>query len=149
MCDYSLEQVQSRPAKVGDQLTSTTFGNAITRGFAAIGNPDVAVCLAPGTELSFDNDVECEHPLGSFPVENLGEKTARFRQINFDRKYEHHDALEFPSGRIVLLTRLRPGQHASVLQLPIASSPVDATLPPPREPLSVQPSLGENLVLYP
>ena len=129
MCDYSLESVQSRPAKVGDQLTSTTFGNAITRGFAAIGNPGVAVCLAPGTELAFDNDIECEHPLGSFPIENLGEKTARFRRINPNRKYEHHDALELPSGRIVLLTRLRPGQHATVLQLPIASSPVKATLP--------------------
>ena len=30
----------------------------------------------------------------------------------------HHDALEFPDGRIVLLTRLVPGQRATVLQLP-------------------------------
>jgi hypothetical protein len=30
----------------------------------------------------------------------------------------HHDALELPDGRIVLLTSLIAGQHASVLQLP-------------------------------
>jgi hypothetical protein len=30
----------------------------------------------------------------------------------------HHDALEFPDGKIVLLTRLWEGQHATVLQLP-------------------------------
>jgi hypothetical protein len=30
----------------------------------------------------------------------------------------HHDALEFPDGKIVLLTALCEGQHATVLQLP-------------------------------
>ena len=30
----------------------------------------------------------------------------------------HHDALEFPDGKIVLLTHLCQGQHATVLQLP-------------------------------
>ena len=30
----------------------------------------------------------------------------------------HHDALEFPDGRIVLLTQLCGGQEAVVLQLP-------------------------------
>jgi hypothetical protein len=31
-----------------------------------------------------------------------------------------HDALEFPNGQIVLVTRLCKGQHAIVLQLPAA-----------------------------
>ena len=31
---------------------------------------------------------------------------------------KHHDALEFPDGRIVLLTRLSEGHVATVLQLP-------------------------------
>jgi hypothetical protein len=31
---------------------------------------------------------------------------------------QHHDALEFPDGRIVLLTKLSEGQEATVLQLP-------------------------------
>jgi hypothetical protein len=40
--------------------------------------------------------------------------------VNLDNPHTHHDALEFPDGRIVLLTHLRPGQHASVLQLGLA-----------------------------
>ena len=32
----------------------------------------------------------------------------------------HHDALEFPDGQIVLLTFLKEGQQATVLQLPAA-----------------------------
>ena len=43
---------------------------------------------------------------------------ARFRQINMDQPNTHHDALELPSGQIVLLTRLCEGQRATVLQLP-------------------------------
>jgi len=30
----------------------------------------------------------------------------------------HHDALEFPNGKTVLVANLLPGQHATVLQLP-------------------------------
>ena len=37
----------------------------------------------------------------------------------------HHDALEFPGGKTVLLTELRHGQHAVVLQLPVAASQQD------------------------
>ena len=57
MCDYSLHSVASRPAKVGDKLVATDFTKSITRGFAAVGEPDVAVCLLPGTEVAFENDV--------------------------------------------------------------------------------------------
>ena len=57
MCDYSLESVQSRPAKVGDRLTTREF-RTYTRGFSAPENKDVAVCLLPGTELSFANEVK-------------------------------------------------------------------------------------------
>ena len=68
MCDYSLHLVTSRPAKVGDKLVSTKFLNSITRGFAAIGEPKVAVCLLRGTELAFENNVECEPALGFLPT---------------------------------------------------------------------------------
>ncbi len=40
MCDYSLHLVASRAAKVGDELVTTKFNNSITRGFAAIGEPN-------------------------------------------------------------------------------------------------------------
>jgi len=45
MCDYSLHNVASRPAKVSDKLVVTDFANSFTRGFTALGKPDVAVCL--------------------------------------------------------------------------------------------------------
>ena len=48
-------------------------------------------------------------------------KTAIFRQINKDNPAIHHDALEFPDGRIALLTYLEEGQTATVLQLPAAA----------------------------
>lgn len=123
MCDYSLESVASRAAQVGERLVSTQFVNSLTRGFAAIGEGDVAVCLLPGTELVFDQDVECDHPLGLYEKRKLRENVARFRQINMHSPYEHHDALEFPSGKVVLLTRLSTGQCATVLQLPVTNAP--------------------------
>ena len=119
MCDYSLHLVSFRPAKVGDKLVTTKFNNSLTRGFAAVGEPHVAVCLLPGTEVAFEREVECEHIFKVFRSQKLiGEKVARFRQIKMDEPNVHHDALEFPDGRIVLLTRLYEGQHATVLQLP-------------------------------
>ena len=118
MCDYSLENVASRAARVGERLVSTQFVNSLTRGFAAVGEPDVAVCLLPGTELVFDLDVECDHPLGLYEKRKLRENVARFREINMQSPYEHHDALEFPDGQFFLLTSLAEGQEAVVLQLP-------------------------------
>jgi hypothetical protein len=121
MCDYSLDFVDSRPAKVGDKLVTTKFANSITRGFSAIGEPKVAVCLLPGTEIAFEDNVEYSRKFSILPNVKLNEKVARFRQIDLSRPDVHHDALEFPSGEIVLLTRLCEGQHATVLQLPASS----------------------------
>jgi hypothetical protein len=122
MCDFSLHLVQSRPAKVGDRLITTNFVNSATRGFCAPSEPNVAVCLLPGTELAFDKEVRISHPLGLLLPKSLlrriAGKTARFRQVNMDRPTTHHDALEFGDGQIVFLTRLRPGQRATVLQMP-------------------------------
>jgi hypothetical protein len=78
MCDYSLHQRASRPARVGDRLVSTAFTNSVTRGFSDTATSNVAVCL---------------------------------------------------------VTRLRPGQHAMVLQLPVTAdmkrvAPIE-TAPPP------------------
>jgi hypothetical protein len=118
MCDYSLHHVASRPAKVGDKLVSTKFVNTPTGGFSAVDNPNVAVCLLPGTEIAFDHDVECEPALGLLPSRKVGQRLARFRQVNMDQPCVHHDALEFPDGKAVLVTRLREGQRATVLQMP-------------------------------
>ena len=119
MCDYSLESVSSRPAKVGDKLTTRDFGT-LTRGFAAAENARVAVCVLPGTELAFSSSVKIAHFrfVVRWQVEKLSHATAIFRQVNKDEPRKHHDALEFPDGRIVLLTQLCEGQEATVLQLP-------------------------------
>ena len=118
MCDYSLHSVKSRPAKVSDKLTTHNFGTG-TRGFAASENPSVAVCVLPGTELAFTDEVE-RLATRLWPRTNgaIKHKTAIFRQINKEKVAAHHDALEFPHGQIVLLTSLSEGQHATVLQLP-------------------------------
>ena len=118
MCDYSLYSIKSRPAKVSDKLTTHDFGMG-TRGFAASEDTNVAVCVLPGTELSFAEEVRCL-PTGLIAWRDkvIVHKTAIFRQINKDKVAAHHDALEFPDGRIALLTTLFEGQQATVLQLP-------------------------------
>ena len=112
MCDYSLMHVKSRPASVGDKLRTSNFGTG-TRGFAAPGDPTTAVCVLPGTELAFDAPI-CVYG-ASAPTTH---RTAIFRQINRTQPYMHHDALELPDGRTLLLTFLCEGQEATVLQLP-------------------------------
>ncbi len=117
MCDYSLHNVKSRAAKVGDQLTTRNFG-AGTRGFAAPEDSSVPVCVLPGTELSFADEVKCVPRALGWRETVIKHKTAIFRQTNEDWVAVHHDALEFPDGQIVLLTLLAEGQRATVLQLP-------------------------------
>lgn len=76
-------------------------------------------CVLPGTELAFADDVACL-PAGLlwWKTKTINHHTAIFRQVNKDKLAAHHGALEFPDGRIVLLTLLREGQEATVLQLP-------------------------------
>ena len=125
MCDYRLHHVATRPAQIEDKLVTTKFKKSITRGFAAVGEPHVAVCLLPGTEIAFDENVECEPSfgIGILPNKKIEQRLARFRQINMDNAVTHHDALEFPDGQVLLLTRLCVGQRATVLQLPAAVRP--------------------------
>jgi hypothetical protein len=114
MCDYSLHTVRTRPAKVGEKLVTRNFGTG-TRGFAAPDDCSVAVCLLPGTELAFETPIRYQTALIRT---NTGHTVAIFRQINKGVLHIHHDALEFPDGEIVLLTRLCEGQKATVLTLP-------------------------------
>jgi hypothetical protein len=102
MCDFSLHAVRSRPAKVGDKLTTRLF-NTGTRGFSAPEDEGMAVCLLPGTELSFADEVKRSSPW-PWTERIIGCKTAIFRQINKANRHTHHDALEFPNGQLVLLT---------------------------------------------
>ena len=118
MCDFSLHSIKSRPAKVGDKLTTRDFGTG-TRGVAASEDATMAVCVLPGTELAFAHEIK-RLPARLWPWHDnvIQHKTAIFRQINKEKVAAHHDALEFPDGQIVLLTFLCEGQQATVLQLP-------------------------------
>jgi hypothetical protein len=114
MCDYSLTGVASRPAQVAETLVSTQFGQG-TRGFASVDDSNVAVCLRPGSEIAFLDSARVH---GMLFHKTLRERLARFRKINIDEPHQHHDALEFADGTVVLLNDLVPGQRALVVQLP-------------------------------
>ena len=135
MCDYSLHNVKSRAARVGDKLTTRNFGTG-TRGFAAQEDTTMAVCVLPGTELAFSREVACTASgfLG-LGARRMAYQTAIFRQVNKDKLYAYHDALEFPDGQIVLLTRLLGGQQATVLQVP--AEPATATKVRAQEPFAL------------
>ena len=89
MCDYSLHLVANRPARVGDELVSTRFRNPMTRGFVAIGEPDVAVCLLPGSEVAFE-----------------ARRGMRRRIPLFSRSKSQAEGRALP-GRSILTSRLR------------------------------------------
>ena len=118
--------MRSRPAKIGDKLVTKDFGTG-TRGFASVTDASTAVCVLPGAELAFAS--EARH--ADWTIRSLirgtqvrgtqvkiPHKTAIFRQINKGQEGIHRDALEFPDGKVALLTRLYEGQEATVLQLP-------------------------------
>ena len=132
MCDYSLHHVASRPAKVSDKLVTMELARSGTRGFAAVGElgaklvihdrpPNVAVCLLPGTELAFNDEVRYERAFPLLGKGRIKHKVARFREIEMNDPHVHFDALEFPNGQVLKLARLVAGQSATVLQLPVAT----------------------------
>jgi hypothetical protein len=132
MCDYSLHHVASRPAKVSDKLVTMELTGSSARGFAAVGElgaklvihdrpPNVAVCLLPGTELAFNDEVRYERAFPLLGKGRIKHKVARFREIEMNDPHVHFDALEFPNGQVLKLARLVAGQSATVLQLPVAT----------------------------
>lgn len=118
MCDYSLRHLSSRPAQVGETLITRDFDHG-TIGFAASIKGTVAACVLPGAELAFAENVKHWGTWFAFCWRTVTEhKTAIFRQVDLDNPDTHHDALEFPDGSIVKLTKLCVGQRATVLQMP-------------------------------
>ena len=117
MCDYSLHAMATRPAVVGETLISTTFRGTSTRGFASPREPAVAVCMLPGTELAFAQDVKYDSRW--IWTKTIGFRVGKFNTINPHVRERHHDAIEFPDGSHVLVTQLCEGQRATVLQLPV------------------------------
>jgi hypothetical protein len=132
MCDYSLHLTSSRPARIKDKLITTAFANSTTRGLSAVGEPNVAVCLLAGTEVAFEDEVAYNGAFGLPANGRISERVARFCQIDRERSDVHHDAFEFPSGEIVKVHRLCPGQRVTVLQLPasVTVRPEESELKP-------------------
>jgi hypothetical protein len=126
MCDYSLQAVASRPAKVGETLITTTFRGTSTRGFASESDPSVAVCMLPGTELAFADDVKYDNRW--IWTRSLDFRVGKFNAIDPHIPDRHHDAIEFPDGNHVLVTQLCEGQRVTVLQMPV-TQPIDERKP--------------------
>ncbi|WKA31706.1 hypothetical protein [Bradyrhizobium roseum] len=126
MCDYSLHAVASRPAQVGETLITTTFRGTSTRGFASESEPAVAVCMLPGTELAFAEEVRYDSRW--IWTRTSDWRVGKFNQIETEVAERHHDAIEFPDGSRVLVTQLCRGQRATVLQLPVTGSDRTAKL---------------------
>lgn len=120
MCDYSISSaVKTRKAVKGDKLVTANFGS--TRGFGDLDPTHeavVAVCLVPGTEIAFDKPVRAILSYNVSDPDQVLPSVAKFTQVDKDHQGRHHDAIEFADGTRVLLTHLREGQRATVLQLP-------------------------------
>jgi hypothetical protein len=121
MCDYSLHAVASRPAEVGEELVTTTFRGTSTRGFASESDPGVAVCLLPGTELAFAEEIRYDNRW--IWTRTINSRVGKFGKIDPLVPERHHDAIEFPDGNYVLVTQLVEGQRVTVLQLPVTRQP--------------------------
>jgi len=109
--------VATRPAEVGETLITTTFKGTSTRGFASEKEPAVAVCMMPGTELAFAEDVKYDNRWIWTRAVNF--RVGKFGTIDPHLPHRHHDAIEFPDGNYVLVTQLCEGQRVTVLQLPV------------------------------
>src|ERR1700723_4517863 len=116
MCDYSLHAIATRPAKAGETLITTTFRGTSTKGFASVEEPEVAVCLLPGTELAFADNVKYDSRW--FWTRRSVFRGAKLGETDRHLPDRHHDTIEFPDRSKVLVTLLREGQRATVLQLP-------------------------------
>ena len=81
-----------------------------------VGNAILGICLGRDRWLRGQLKYRCVLTLAEV------QKVARFRQVNLDQPTAHHDALEFPGGKIALVTDLCEDQHATVLQLPAQST---------------------------
>jgi hypothetical protein len=127
MCDYSLHAVATRPAQVGETLITTTFRGTSTRGFASEREPEVAVCMLPGTELAFEENVKYDNRW--IWTKAINSRVGKFGAIEPGVPQRHHDAIEFPDGTSVLVAQLCEGQRATVLQLPVAQQPTTHARP--------------------
>jgi hypothetical protein len=85
---------QRAPAKVGETLITTTFPGTPTRGFASESDPAIAVCMLPGTELAFDQEVKYDS--GWVWTKTINIRVGKFGGMNRNVQHSDHDAIKFP-----------------------------------------------------
>jgi hypothetical protein len=91
MCDYSLHAVATRPAQVGETLITATFRGTSTRGFASANAPEVAVCMLPGTELAFAENVRYDNRW--IWTRQVNFRVGKFGVVDQHVADRHHDAI--------------------------------------------------------
>ena len=136
MCDYSLRAIASRPAEVGETVITMNFRGTSTRGFASESDPNTAVCMLPGTELAFAENVRFDSRW-IWP-KTLEYRVGKFGQVDPHIPDRHHDAIEFPDGQLVLVTQLCEGQRVTVLQLPVKEGEREAQKSATEHPLPAE-----------
>src|SRR5437868_693682 len=124
MCGYSLHAVATRPAEVGETIVTTNFRGTSTRGFASAADPSVAVCLLPGTELAFADDVRYDNRW--IWTRTINSRVGKFGKIDPHVPDRHHDAIELPSpavaGEMVWFAPANPSGRTDPLR---CSAPSD------------------------
>ena len=119
MCDYSLESVTTRGARVGQPLILTQFENSFTRAFSGSDDPRVAVCLRPGTEL---NSNEMSSATASFSRRNCTRTSRAFDasilmiHINITTRWNSRAGNRTADALV-------PRTMRTVLQFPAAETP--------------------------
>ena len=94
MCDFSLHAVRSRPAEVGDKLTTCLF-NTGTGGFRAPRMKGWQFACFPG--LSCPSRMKLsDHRRGRGPKGSSAAKPQSSDRSTRPHPHTHHDALEFP-----------------------------------------------------
>ena len=119
MCDYSNEEQASRPAKIGDQLVTAGIGEFDCVGMVSLDEPDVAVCLLPGSRLKITGGVSValQKKLQISPTDHV---TFEKRDVPAGQS-DYSDSLHFDShvsGELILLQDLPTGVGFEVLSVP-------------------------------
>jgi len=119
MCDYSLENIRTRPARTGERYETIRFATG-SIGFAAPGDCQTAVCVPHDTRLRLEGVPESlMRPYGVDATED----------VDFVRleRGPYHDGVRFGNGIEVTLQVLGPGVSATIVR-PIESVPAERAL---------------------
>lgn len=123
MCDFSIEHHASRKARTGDKLVTTSLGEHGTVGLVSPDQPNIAVCLLPGTRLKVRGDVP-RHLVSQFSISAGDEATFNKRELP-EGQIGYRDGLVFDhmqTGTHILFQDLLEGLQFEVISIPAKQS---------------------------